>query len=103
MIRMLGSVLNIFFHWWCAEGFRPSKKMVNPDAVPLVYCCVPLPKRRKTSKARISLATHRDMVNELLSAGLSNHQNELKSEPCIVLKTWASSVVSTLLFAYMQW
>ena len=103
MIRMLGSVLNILFHWWCAGRFRPSKKMVNPDAVPLVYCCVSLPKRRNTSKAQIALATHRDMVNELLSAGLSYHQNELKSEPCIVLNTWASSVVSILLFAYMQW
>ena len=46
-------------------------------------CCeyVPPPKRRKTSETRIALATHRDMVNELLSAGLSNHQNELESEP----------------------
>ena len=56
------------------EWFGPLKKTLKPDAVP--------PKQKKTSKAQIALATHRDNVNELLSAGPSNHQNELKSEPC---------------------
>ena len=60
------------------EGFRPSKKTLKPDAVPSVFCYAPPPKRRKTSEARIALATHRDMINELLSAGPSN---EFKPEP----------------------
>ena len=63
------------------EGFGPLKKTLKPDAVPLVFCYVPPPKQRKSSEAQITLATHRDMVNELLSAGPSNHQNELESEP----------------------
>ena len=64
------------------EGFGPSKKTLKPDAVPSIFCYAPPPpKRRKTSEARIALATHRDTINELLSAGPSNHQNELESEP----------------------
>ena len=64
------------------EGFGPSKKMLKPDSVPSIFCYAPPPpKRRKTSEARIALATHRDTINELLSAGPSNHQNELESEP----------------------
>ena len=63
------------------KGFGPSKKMLKPDAIPLVFCYVLPTKVKETSKARIVLATHRDMVNELLSAGPSNQQNKLKSEP----------------------
>ena len=63
------------------EGFGLSKKMLNPDAVPLVFCYAPPPKRRKTSEARIALATHRDVINELLSAGPSNQPNEFEPEP----------------------
>ena len=33
------------------EGFRPSKKMLKPDAVPSVFCYVSPTKLRKTSKA----------------------------------------------------
>ena len=51
------------------EGFGPSKKTLKPDSVPSVFCYAPPPKRRKTSEARISQATHCDMVHELLSAG----------------------------------
>ena len=63
------------------EGFGPSKKMLNPDAVPSVLCYAPSPKRRKTSEAQIALATHRDVINKLLSAGPSNQQNEFEPEP----------------------
>ena len=47
------------------EGFEPLKKTLKPNAVPLVFYYAPLPKQRKTSKPRMALATHRDMVNEL--------------------------------------
>ena len=64
------------------EGFGPLKKMLKPDAVPSIFCYAPPPlKRRKTSEVRIALATHRDMINELLIAGPSSYQNELESEP----------------------
>ena len=64
------------------EGFGPSKKTLKPDAMPLIFCYAPPPpKRRKASEARIALATHRDTIIVLLSAGPSNHQNELESEP----------------------
>ena len=63
------------------EGFGPSKKTLNPDAVPSVFCYAPPPKRRKTSEARNALATHRDVINELLSAGPSNQQKEFEPEP----------------------
>ena len=52
------------------EEFRSSKKTQKSDVVPPVFCYAPPPKRRKTSEVRIALATHRDMVNELLSASL---------------------------------
>ena len=65
------------------EGFGPSKKTLKPNAVPTVFCYAPPPpKLRKTSEARIALATHRDMISEFLIAGPSNYQNELESEPC---------------------
>ena len=49
------------------EGFGPSKKTLKPDAVPSVFSFVPLPKRRKTSEARIAQAAHRGIIEELLS------------------------------------
>ena len=55
--------------------------MLNPDAVLSVFCYAPPPKQRKTSEARIALATHHDTINELLSAGPSNQQNEIESDP----------------------
>ena len=33
------------------EGFGPLKKILKPDAVLLVFCYAPSPKRRKTSEA----------------------------------------------------
>ena len=41
MIRMLGSVSNIFFQrilLVALEGLVPSKKMLKPDEVPSVFC-----------------------------------------------------------------
>ena len=58
------------------EGFGPSKKTLKPDAVPSVFSYMPPPKRRKTSEARIAQATHRGIINELLSPGPSSQQNE---------------------------
>ena len=65
------------------DGFRTSKKILKADAVPSVFCYVPLLKQRKTGEAGIALATHSDnhMINKLLSAGPSNQQNEIESEP----------------------
>lgn len=63
------------------KGFGPSKKTLNPDAVPSVFYYMLPPKRRKTSEAQITLATHHNMINELLSAGPGNQQNEFESEP----------------------
>ena len=58
------------------EDFGPSKKVLKPDAVPSVFSYVPPPKRRKTSESRIAQATHRGIINELLSPGPSQ-----QSEP----------------------
>ena len=63
------------------EGFGPSKKTLKPDSVPSVFCYAPPPKRRKTSEARISQATHRDMLHELLSAGPSDIRGQQNDEP----------------------
>ena len=63
------------------DGFGPLKKMLKVNAVPSVFCYAPLPKQRKTSEVGIALATHSDMINELLSAGPSNQQNEIEPEP----------------------
>ena len=65
------------------DGLGPSKKKLKADAVPSIFCYAPLPKRRETIEARIALATHHDMINELLSAGPSNQQNEFEPEPHI--------------------
>ena len=68
------------------EGFGPLKKIMKPDAVPSVFCYAPPPKWRKTSEARIALATHQDMW--LMNCWVLirvifkiNRQNELESEP----------------------
>ena len=50
--------------------------MLKADAVPSVFSYVPPLKRRKTSEARIALATHHNIVNELLSAGPSDTHNQ---------------------------
>ena len=65
------------------EGFGPSKKTLKPDALPSVFSFVPPPKRRKTSEARIAQATHRGIIDELLSsaAGPSSLQDDAESEP----------------------
>ena len=49
------------------EGFGPSKNTLKPDAVPSIFTYVPPAKRRKTSEAQIAQATHRGIINELLS------------------------------------
>ena len=43
--------------------------------------CTAAIKAKENQRGSNCLATHRDTINELLSAGPSNHQNELKSEP----------------------
>ena len=63
------------------EGFEPSKKTLKPDAVPSVFSYVPLSKRRKTSEVRSALATHRDIITELLSAGPSDVHHQYEPEP----------------------
>ena len=65
------------------EGFGPSKKTLKPNAVPSVFSFVPPPKRRKTSEAKIAQATHRGIIDELLSpaAGPSSQQDDAESEP----------------------
>ena len=39
-------------------GFGPTKRTLKPAAVPTKFCFVPVPKRRKTSEARIARAEH---------------------------------------------
>ena len=58
------------------EGFEFSKKTLKSDAVPSIFSYVPPPKRKKTSESRIAQATHRGIINELLSPGPSQ-----QSEP----------------------
>ena len=48
------------------EGFRPSRQMLKPDAVPTIFSFSSLPKRRKLSEAKQAKAQHRSVVEELL-------------------------------------
>ena len=64
------------------EGFGPSKKTLKLDAVPSVFSYVPPSKRRKTIEAQSALATHCDIITELLSAGPSDiHHQYNEPEP----------------------
>ena len=85
MIRMLRSVPNISFrrfYWWCAGRVKAFEEDAEAWCSTFGFLLCAATKAKETSEAQIALATHMDMVNELLSAGPSNQQNELKPEPC---------------------
>ena len=49
------------------EGYGPSRRTLNPDAVPTIFAFNQSPpKRRKLSEARQAKAQHRVVVEELL-------------------------------------
>ena len=49
------------------EGYGPSRRTLNPDAVPTIFAFNQSPpKRRKLSEARQAKAQHRAVVEELL-------------------------------------
>ena len=74
------------------EGLGPLKKMLKPYAVPSVISYLSPLKRRKTSEARIALATHCSIIDELLSVGPSDAHDQNKPVS-LTQKIWAYSVV----------
>ena len=69
------------FHWWRTGRVRTFEEDAESRCSTFGFCYAPPPKQRKTSEARNALATHRDVINELLSAGPSNQQKEFEPEP----------------------
>jgi len=61
-------------------GFGPTKRTLKPDTVPTKFCFVPVPKRRKTSEARIARAEHRDTIELLTTSSLGSPSTAISSD-----------------------
>ena len=53
-------------------GFGPTRPTLKPEAVLTKFCFAPVPKRQKTSEARIARAEHRDIIEELTTTSFLN-------------------------------
>ena len=61
-------------------GFGPTKRTLKPDAAPTKFCFVPIPKRQKTSEARIARAEHQDTIEHLTTPLLTSPSIAISSE-----------------------